>query len=227
MKHILVLFFAFLFWLNTFSHENSDEIAIQGTVVSKDKCPLADVLVSVTDTGIRTKTDKDGNFTLICPAESILYFSVNSKRYSAYVGKFVSDQGNEEQKYTFFTNFKRNQKCTQLKSSGKKIFLNELSYSPLIPVAYYDTDIEKITLKILEQYKEKNYKVCFVINGVIYKESEVVTNLPENDDLLLIEFGVELNDTHSIKRYDFSKFKAVTVLRGDKNTYTFLMELKE
>lgn len=154
MKYILILFLTILFSVNIFSRENSGEVVIQGLLVSKDNCPLPDVLINVTDTDIQTKTDKDGNFVLVCPIESNLHFYVDSKEYYTFVSKFIQNKRSYEQRYTFITDFKRNQKCTQLKSTNKKMFLTESSYSPLVPVAYYNTNIEDITLKYFNRYRK-------------------------------------------------------------------------
>lgn len=173
MKYILTLLSTILFSVSVISQEYEENVVIQGILVSKDKCPLSDALIGVVDADIQTRTDQNGEFTLICPVESNLYFSVNSKDYNTYVNKFISNQKDNRQTYTFVTDFKQNGRQVSLTNS--KIFLKERLYSPLFPVAYYDSNIEKITSRRLGQYeKDKDSKIIFIINGVLYTVSGVV-----------------------------------------------------
>ena len=68
LKFILALFFLFSNW-NTFSQE------ITGIVYSENKIPLSDVNIKIRGQSKGTKSDQNGQFSLISKKGDLLVFS--------------------------------------------------------------------------------------------------------------------------------------------------------
>lgn len=167
-----------------------DSVLVRGQLITKDKNPLPNAIIRISNSDKEVVSDIFGQFELWSPIEGILEFSCISEPYRISLSSIGLPEENELIKFQFdLKQPDSNYKPKKLK--GRKVRINKITQGRItdIILAYYTSNFEHITQKHFKYHQNQNHKIIFMINGQIMDENFTINNL------------------------DYSSFKQVAIIR--------------
>ncbi len=158
--------------------QHIDSVFIRGQVISKDKRPLPNVTVRISNTDKEVISDGFGQFELWSPIEGIIEFSCISEPYKISLSSIGAGKKDELLKFEF--DLKRQHSNFKVKKlKGRTIKVNKINRGRIsdIVLASYNSNFERITRKHYEYYSSHNYKIIFIVDGKVMHESFNINNL--------------------------------------------------